>query len=148
MAELTHTTRSLYSMASGTDLGGGYRGCAPLPPPPEMTCGFLIQLVFCKKRNKLCGLLVLKQSKRRVHPLLKKSWIRPWAWIGEVVKSRCYGSLYSGTKRQPILFFHRSTIMQMVVTVNNRKICYHGKVTLVTLLSIYSIRFIHSVCHL
>ena len=37
---------------------------------PEMTCGFLIQLVFCKK--KLCGLLVLKQSKRRVYPLLKK----------------------------------------------------------------------------
>ena len=36
------------------DLGGGCRGCAP---PPEMTCGFLIQLVFCKKT---CGLLVLK----------------------------------------------------------------------------------------
>ena len=42
---------------SGADLGGGCRGCAP-PPPPEMTCGFLIQLVFCKK--KICGLLVLK----------------------------------------------------------------------------------------
>ena len=27
--------------------------------PPEMTCGFLIQLVFCQKK-KLCGLLVLK----------------------------------------------------------------------------------------
>ena len=26
--------------------------------PPEMTCGFLIQLVFCKK--KICGSLVLK----------------------------------------------------------------------------------------
>ena len=33
---------------SGADLGGGCEGCAP-PPPPEMTCGFLIQLVFCKK---------------------------------------------------------------------------------------------------
>ena len=31
---------------SGADLGGGCRGCAP---PLEMTCGFLIQLVFCKK---------------------------------------------------------------------------------------------------
>ena len=30
---------------AGADLGGGCRGCAP---PPEMTCGFLIQLVFCK----------------------------------------------------------------------------------------------------
>ena len=36
----------------GADLGGGCRGCAPHPPPPEMTCGFLIQLVFCKKKNK------------------------------------------------------------------------------------------------
>ena len=42
---------------SGADPGGGCRGCAP--PPPEMTFGFLIQLVFCKKK-KLCGLLVLK----------------------------------------------------------------------------------------
>ena len=34
------------------DLGGGCRGCAPpSPPPPEMTCGFLIQLVFCKKKT-------------------------------------------------------------------------------------------------
>ena len=34
---------------TGADLGGGCRGCAP--PPPEMTCGFLIQLVFCKKKT-------------------------------------------------------------------------------------------------
>ena len=33
---------------SGADLGGGCRGCAP---PSEMTCGLLIQLVFCKKKN-------------------------------------------------------------------------------------------------
>ena len=30
-------------------MGGGCRGCAP---PPEMTCGFLIQLVFCQKKKK------------------------------------------------------------------------------------------------
>ena len=52
----------------GADLGGGCSGCTP---SPEMTCGFPIQLVFCQKK-KLCGLLVLKYSKRRVHPLLKK----------------------------------------------------------------------------
>ena len=55
---------------TGTDLGGGCRGCANPPPPPEMTRRFLIQLVFWKK--KLCGLLVLKKSKRRVHSILKK----------------------------------------------------------------------------
>ena len=42
---------------------GGSRGRVqgvrnPPPHPPGMTCGFLIQLVFCPK--KLCGLLVLK----------------------------------------------------------------------------------------
>ena len=34
---------------SGADLGGGCRGCAP--PSPEMSCGFLIQLVFCKQKT-------------------------------------------------------------------------------------------------
>ena len=34
---------------AGVDLEGGYRGCAPLPP--EMTCCFLIQLVFCQKKK-------------------------------------------------------------------------------------------------
>ena len=33
---------------AGADLGGGCRGCAP---PPEITCGFLIQLVFCQKKK-------------------------------------------------------------------------------------------------
>ena len=37
-------------METGADLGGGCRGCA-LPPPHEMTCGFLIQLVFCTKKT-------------------------------------------------------------------------------------------------
>ena len=32
---------------AGADLGGGCRGCAH---PPEMTCGFVIQLVFCQKK--------------------------------------------------------------------------------------------------
>ena len=31
-------------------------------------------------QKKLCGLLVLRYSKRRVHPLLKKSRIRPCKW--------------------------------------------------------------------
>ena len=31
---------------------GGSRGRVQgVPPPPEMTCGFLIQLVFCEKKT-------------------------------------------------------------------------------------------------
>ena len=37
---------SFLNLTAGADLGGGCRGCAPSLPPPEMTCGFLIQLVF------------------------------------------------------------------------------------------------------
>ena len=37
---------------TGADLGRGRRGAhSPPPPPLEMTCSFLIQLVFCKKKN-------------------------------------------------------------------------------------------------
>ena len=38
---------------SGADLGGGCRGAHP--SPSEMTCGFLMQLVFCKKNVVLSG---------------------------------------------------------------------------------------------
>ena len=42
------TTRCdlIAATSAGADLGAGCRGCAPLP---EMTYGFLIQLVFCKE---------------------------------------------------------------------------------------------------
>ena len=55
-------TAFLNVLKSDDTIRGGSRGRVPgvrtPPPPAEMTCGFLIQLVFCKK--KLCGLLVLK----------------------------------------------------------------------------------------
>ena len=48
---IDHSTNTkIATQISGADLGGGCRGCAP-PLPPEMTCGFLIQLVFCKKKT-------------------------------------------------------------------------------------------------
>ena len=39
--------RKCLTVTLGTNLGGGCRGCAPLP---EMTYGFLIHLAFCKKK--------------------------------------------------------------------------------------------------
>ena len=36
-------------LVSGADLGGW--GAGGVHPPPEMTCGFLIQLVFCHKKT-------------------------------------------------------------------------------------------------
>ena len=58
---------------AGADLGGGCKGCAT-PPPPEMTYGFLIQLVFCKK-NWFIGVEVGQETS--APPPTKKSWIRP-----------------------------------------------------------------------
>ena len=44
--------KQLQVITAGADLEGGCRGYAPSPPPlPEMTSGFLIQLVFCKKKK-------------------------------------------------------------------------------------------------
>ena len=63
---------------SGADLGGGCRGCAPTPPPPfEMTCGFLIQLVFCKKTKPLWFIGVDVEQEPSAPPPKKKSWIHP-----------------------------------------------------------------------
>ena len=70
-AKLKSRQVSLTSVSgcSGADLGGGCKACAP--PPPEMTCGFLIQLAFCQKKNQ--GVYwCWSRARRRVHPLLKK----------------------------------------------------------------------------
>ena len=48
ISSITH--KSVQRVLAGGDLGGGCRGCAPAPLP-EMTCGFLIQLIFCKKKT-------------------------------------------------------------------------------------------------
>ena len=62
-----------FQQTRGGSRGRVQRGCTPFPP--EMTCGFLIQLVFCNKMwfrpktSQLSHSLV-------VYPLLKKSCIR------------------------------------------------------------------------
>ena len=54
----------------GADLGGGCRGCAP--PPPEMTCGFLIQLVFCKKKKNYAFYWCRSRAREECTPPPKK----------------------------------------------------------------------------
>ena len=50
---------------AGADLGGGCRGCAP---PPDMTCGFLIQLVFLKKKTMWFIGVEVEQETSAPHP--------------------------------------------------------------------------------
>ena len=52
------------------DLGGGCRGCAP---PPEMACGFLIQLVFCKKIKKTMWFIGVEVEQEKSAPPPKKN---------------------------------------------------------------------------
>ena len=61
------------------DLGGGCRGCAP--PLPEMTCGFLIQLVFCPKKNYVVY-WCWSRARDECTPSWKKSWIH--------LETRCF----------------------------------------------------------
>ena len=58
---------------------GGSRGRVQgvrIPPPPEMTCGFIIQLVFCKKET-MWFIGVEVEQETSAPPPKKKSWIRP-----------------------------------------------------------------------
>ena len=70
---VTYTTEDfdwelVRSHLPGADLGGGYRGCAPPPPPAEMTCGFLIQLVFCKKKKTMWFIGVVVEQETSAPP--------------------------------------------------------------------------------
>ena len=51
---------STNSCGAGADLGGGCRGCAPLP---EMICGFLIQLMFTSGHHSVTPFLNLLLKK-------------------------------------------------------------------------------------
>ena len=57
-------TKTCNTHEPGADLAGGCRGCGGCaPPPPEMTCSFLIQLVFCKKKTMwLTGVVVEQET--------------------------------------------------------------------------------------
>ena len=50
-------------------------------PPPEMSCAFLIQLVFCKKKT-LWFIGVEVEQEASAPPPKKKSWIRPCTFNG------------------------------------------------------------------
>ena len=54
------------------DLGGGCRGCVPPPHLPEMTCGFLMQLVFCKKTKKTMWFIGVEVEQKTSAPPPKK----------------------------------------------------------------------------
>ena len=58
-----------YPPHSGADLGGGCRGCAP---PPEMTCGFLIQLVHPLLKKILDPPLTLEEAGKATAAACKK----------------------------------------------------------------------------
>ena len=55
-----------FARRTGADLGEGCRGCAP--PSPEMTCGFLIQMVFCKKKKTMWFIAVEVEQETSVPP--------------------------------------------------------------------------------
>ena len=57
-------------MVAGADLGGGCRGCAPLP---EMTCGFLIQLVFSQKKKRAMWFIGVEEEQETSAPPPKKN---------------------------------------------------------------------------
>ena len=62
---------------TGADLGGGCKGCAFPSPSPEMTCGFLIQLVFCQKKKTMWFIGVEVEQETSAPPPKKYSGSAP-----------------------------------------------------------------------
>ena len=50
-AMLVAVIMMIVKVIQGGFLGVAAGGCAPPPPTPDMTCGFLIQLIFCQKKT-------------------------------------------------------------------------------------------------
>ena len=48
------------------------------PPPPEMTCGFLLHLWYSAKKKTMWFIGVEVEQETSAPPPKKKSWIRPW----------------------------------------------------------------------
>ena len=58
--------------------GGGFRGWVPgVRPPPPMTRGFLIQLVFCKKKKAMWFIGVEVEQERSTPPPKKNPGSAP-----------------------------------------------------------------------
>ena len=63
------------------------------PPPPEMTCSFLIQLAFCKKKKKTMSFIGVEvEQETGAPPPKKKCWIslvyksdRHWKFTGNFI---------------------------------------------------------------
>ena len=113
----------------GADLRGGCRGCA-FPPPPEMTCGFLIQLVFCKKNLWFIG--VEAEQEMSAPPPKKNPGSAPasaqaslcWREAGESTKGRCMEN--NGKRKEKktrgsclflILIVHLCLLFSFIITI-------------------------------
>ena len=67
------------------DHRGGSRGRVQgvrTPPPPEMTCGFLIQLVFCKKKKTMWFIGVEVKQETSTPPPKKNPGSAPGSLLG------------------------------------------------------------------
>ena len=54
------------------------------PPSPEMTCGFLIQLVFCQKKKTMCFIGVEVEQETSAPPPKKNPGSAPGIMLGMV----------------------------------------------------------------
>ena len=64
----------------GADLAGGCRGCTP-PPPPDMTCDFLIQVVFCQKKNYVVYWYCSRARDECTPSCMDFTGSKPWAFF-------------------------------------------------------------------
>ena len=81
-------------------------------PPPDMTRGFLIQLVFTSGHQSVTPFL-------SGAPLLKKSWIRPWNWFSVKMIATRYNYRSQGTQGSlKIILFYNIYSYSWIYPVN------------------------------
>ena len=91
---------------------GKVQGCAPLPlppspPPPEMTCGFLIELVLVFCKNKAMWFIGVEVEQETSAPPPKKwqvllsNQVRSCTHVIFVIKSRSF-SLHQDQQSMPL----------------------------------------------
>ena len=111
---------AVFAGYAGADLGGGCRGC---PPPSEMTCGFLIQLVFCKKKA-MWFFGVEVEQETSAPPPKKYPGSAPVGWVFQCNTNTCHArslkvySLYGQTK-SIFLIYNRKHFLRPTTPENN-----------------------------
>ena len=99
-------------LLQGRIQGEGAGGAHPTPPPPQMACGFLIQLVFCNKKKSVTPFLTGAPPP----PPKKNPGSAPV--LGIMFKITDATSVF---QKKQVSFVHRKVTISVLSTINTEQ---------------------------